>query len=78
MRNTYSLFDYGNFLKHTANDRGDPFIQLLPLTDVKQAHQEFVEVRLNGVDSTGDSAHALLPADQMKHSPISEAEKKKQ
>ncbi|TBU23206.1 aspartic peptidase A1 [Dichomitus squalens] len=78
MRNTYTLFDYGNFMENTAADRGDPFIQLLPLTDVNAAHKDFVQVRLNGVDTTGNSAHALLPASQMKHSPISEAEKKKQ
>ena len=78
MRNTYTLFDYGNFMENTAVDRGDPFIQLLPLTDASAAHKDFVQVRLNGIDTTGDSAHALLPASQMKHSPISEAEKKKQ
>ncbi|KAH9851502.1 acid protease [Lenzites betulinus] len=78
LRNTYTLLDYGNFMDDTANDRGDPFIQLLPVTNVTGAHADFVQVRLNGVDTTGDSAHALLPADQMQHSPISEAEKKKQ
>ncbi|KAI0632395.1 acid protease [Trametes polyzona] len=77
MRNTYTLLDYGNFLKHTANDRGDPFVQLLPLTDAAQAHQDFVQLRLNGVDTSGDAAHALLPVDQMQHSPISKEEKKK-
>ncbi|KAI1794873.1 aspartic peptidase A1 [Ganoderma leucocontextum] len=78
MRNTYTLLDYGDFMENTAVDRGDPFIQLLPLTNVAAAHNDFVQVRLAGVDTTGDSAHALLPADQMKHSPISAAEKKKE
>ena len=77
MRNVYTLLDYGNFLKNTKNDRGDPFVQLLPLTDAQQAHQEFVESRLNGVDTSGDAAHALLPVEQMLHSPISDEEKKK-
>ncbi|OSD07489.1 acid protease [Trametes coccinea BRFM310] len=77
LRNTYTLLDYGNFMENTASDRGDPYVQLLPVTDVNQAHKDFVQVRLNGVDTTGDSSHALLPADQMQHSPISEAEKKK-
>ncbi|KAI0755225.1 aspartic peptidase A1 [Daedaleopsis nitida] len=78
MRNTYTLFDYGNFLKHTQNDRGDPFVQLLPLNNAADAHEDFVQVRMGGVDSSGDASHALLPADQMQHSPISAAEKKKQ
>ncbi|KAI0357462.1 aspartic peptidase A1 [Trametes cingulata] len=77
LRNTYTLLDYGNFMENTASDRGDPYVQLLPITDVNAAHQDFVKVRLNGIDTTNDSAHALLPADQMQHSPISEAEKKK-
>lgn len=78
MRNTYTLFDYGNFMEDTANDRGDPFIQLLSVTDATEARQDFVQLRLNGVDTTNDTAHALLPTSQMQHSPISEAEKKKQ
>ncbi|KAI8978777.1 acid protease [Trametes punicea] len=77
LRNTYTLLDYGNFMENTASDRGDPYVQLLPLTDVNAAHKDFVQVRLNGVDTTGDPSHALLPPDQMQHSPISEAEKKK-
>ena len=78
VRNTYTLLDYGNFMENTAVDRSDPFIQLLPLTDRAAAHKDFVQVRLAGIDTTGDSAHALLPTDQMKHSPVSAAEKKKQ
>ncbi|RDX50356.1 aspartic peptidase A1 [Lentinus brumalis] len=78
MRNAYTLLDYGNFMENVANDLGDPFVQLLPVTDVAAARQDFVKVRLNGADTTNDSSHALLPADQMRHSPISEAEKKKQ
>ncbi len=65
-------------MENVANDLGDPFVQLLPVTDVAAARQDFVKVRLNGADTTNDSSHALLPADQMRHSPISEAEKKKQ
>ena len=78
MRNAYTLLDYGNFMENTAVDRGDPYVQLLPITDKKSAHEDFINVRLNGVDTTGDAQHALLPPDQMQHSPISEAEKKKQ
>ena len=77
MRNTYTLLDYGNFMENTAVGRGDPVIQLLPLTNAAAAHNDFVQVRLAGVDTTGNAAHALLPTDQMKHSPVSAAEKKK-
>ncbi|KAI0647782.1 acid protease [Trametes meyenii] len=78
MRNTYTLLDYGNFMENTASDRGDPYIQLLPVTDASAAKKEFIASRLNGQDTTGDSSHALLSSDQMQHSPISKAEKKKQ
>ncbi|CAL1712375.1 unnamed protein product [Somion occarium] len=77
VRNVYALMEYGNWVKNSKNDRNDPYIQLLPLTDKQAAHDDFVKVRMGGIDNTGDSAHALLPADQMKHSPISSAEKKK-
>lgn len=77
VRNAYSLMDYGNWVPHSKNDRDDPFIQLLPLTNKQSAHDDFVKVRMGGIDTSGDSSHALLPADQMKHSPISSAEKKK-
>lgn len=77
VRNAYALMDYGNWVPHSKNDRDDPFIQLLPLTNKQTAHDDFVKVRMGGVDKSGDSSHALLPADQMKHSPISSAEKKK-
>lgn len=77
VRNVYTLLDYGNFMENTANDRGDPFVQLLPLTNVQTAHDDFVQTRLGGVDTTNSSAHALLPASEQQHSPISEAEKKK-
>lgn len=69
--------DYGNWVPHSKNDRDDPFIQLLPITNKQAAHDDFVKVRMGGVDKTGDSAHALLPADQGQSSPVSSAEKKK-
>ncbi|KAH9933196.1 aspartic peptidase A1 [Epithele typhae] len=77
MRNVYALLDYGNFIDHSDVDQGDPFIQLLSLTDVASAKQDFVQVRLNGVDTTGSSSKALLPTSQEQHSPISAEEKKK-
>ena len=77
VRNTYTLFDYGDWVSESQNDRQDPYIQLLSVTNKTKAHEEFVQIRLNGVDSTGDPSHALLPPDQCKKSPLSPGEKKK-
>ncbi|KAI0248605.1 acid protease [Lactifluus subvellereus] len=76
LRNVYALFDYGNYIEASSNDRGDPYIQLLPLTDPTTAHTDFVSVRLNGTDTTGSASKALLPASQESHSPVSAKEKK--
>ncbi|CAA7262972.1 unnamed protein product [Cyclocybe aegerita] len=52
MRNVYSLFDYGDFIEgSTALE--DPYIQLLSITNMTEAHQDFVTVRLGGIDTTG-------------------------
>ena len=76
VRNFYTLFDYGNFVSDSSNDRGDPYIQLLPLTNPTTALADFVKVRMNGTDTTGSSSNILLPASQEAHSPVSAAEKK--
>lgn len=76
MRNTYTLLDFGNWIEN-SDDQGDPYIQLLSVTNPATAHSDFVTSRLGGVDTTGDSKWYLLPADQMQHSPVSEEEKKK-
>jgi len=75
LRNTYTLLDLGDWI-NSSNDRGGPFVQLLPITDVNAAHTDFVNVRLKGVDTSGDPQYNLLPISQMQHSPISEQEKK--
>lgn len=49
---------------------------MIPTTNVNTAHDDFVKVRLNGVDTTGDASQALLPVDQGQSSPESESEKK--
>ncbi|KAJ7914476.1 aspartic peptidase A1 [Mycena leptocephala] len=77
LRNAYTLMDFGDWVDGSSNDRGDPFIQLLPLTDATAAHADFVKVRLAGVDTTSDPQFALLPSSQQQHSPVSEEEKKK-
>ncbi|KAH9969732.1 aspartic peptidase A1 [Russula dissimulans] len=76
LRNFYALLDYGNFVSNTTNDRGDPYVQLLAVTDVATARADFINVRLNGTDATGSASQALLPASQESHSPVSAAEKK--
>lgn len=77
VRNTYSLFDYGDWVNEASNDRQEPYIQLLSVTNVAQAHADFVKVRMNGVDTSGSASQQLVPADQGQKSPVSKAEKKK-
>ncbi|EEB87452.1 hypothetical protein MPER_15191, partial [Moniliophthora perniciosa FA553] len=77
LRNTYTLMDFGNWVEGASTDRNDPYIQLLSVTDVNQAHADFVSLRLGGTDTTADAKWNLLPADQMQHSPVSDEEKKK-
>ncbi len=76
VRNVYALFDYGNYVDDTSNDRGDPYVQLLSVTDATSAHTDFVKTRLNGTDTTSSSSKTLLPASQESHSPLSPGEKK--
>jgi len=74
LRNTYTYIDFGNFVKGKSSY--DPFVRLLPITDRGAAHADFVKVRMNGIDVSGDAAHALLPPSQGKTSPESAQEKK--
>ncbi|KII90941.1 hypothetical protein PLICRDRAFT_107217 [Plicaturopsis crispa FD-325 SS-3] len=74
LRNTYTFIDFGNYVSTSSNDRGNPYVQLLPLTDPTTAHADFVNVRMGGQDNTGASQYALL--DKGQSSPESDAEKK--
>ena len=76
VRNAYTLIDFGNFVEGTSNDQGKPFVQMIPTTNINTAHDDFVKVRLNGVDTTGDPSQALLPASEGQSSPESAKEKK--
>ncbi|KAK7469159.1 hypothetical protein VKT23_003650 [Stygiomarasmius scandens] len=60
LRNTYSLFNFGDFVDGSADNVADPYIQLLSVLDKEKAHHEFVIARLGGQDTTG-SQPALLP-----------------
>ncbi|KAJ3553823.1 hypothetical protein NP233_g12560 [Leucocoprinus birnbaumii] len=75
LRNAYTLLDSGDWI--SSGKQGDPYIQLLSVTNPAAAHSDFVKARLGGVDTSGSSQYALLPASQMQHSPVSEEEKKK-
>lgn len=76
LRNTYTLLDYGDWVDESSIDTGSPFIQLLPLTNTAQAHDDFVKARLGGVDTTGAASQALVPESEAQSSPESAAEKK--
>ncbi|KAL5512740.1 hypothetical protein ACEPAG_3006 [Sanghuangporus baumii] len=76
LRNTYTLIDLGNFVASAPKSTESGFVQLLSLTDTQKAHDDFVQVRMGGVDSTGDSKYYLVPASEGQKSPESSAEKK--
>ena len=54
---------FGDFVDGSLSKVGDPFIQLHSITDPAEAHQDFVQQRLGGVDTTG-SQHLLPPSDE--------------
>ncbi|TDL23433.1 acid protease [Rickenella mellea] len=61
MRNTYTLINFGDFVDGSSTSVADAYIQLLSITNVTDAHSDFVKIRLGGVDTTGTQA-LLLPA----------------
>lgn len=77
VRNTYTLLNYGNFINGGSNSN-NPYVQLLPLTNVESAVNDFINVRTNGQNLINSSQYALLPASQQQHSPESAEEKKQQ
>ncbi|KIM80490.1 hypothetical protein PILCRDRAFT_822588 [Piloderma croceum F 1598] len=61
MRNFYTLINYGDFVVGTTS-KAAPYAQLLSTSNnTAQVHQEFVQARLNGVDTTG--SQTLLTPD---------------
>ena len=55
------LIDFGDFVDGASSKKGDPYIQLLSLTqDLAEAHSHFVNMRQMGVDQSGN--FHLLPA----------------
>ena len=53
VRNTYSLFNFGDFVDGSDSNVAAPYMQFLSVTDPKRAHNDFVNLRLGGVDTTG-------------------------
>lgn len=53
VRNAYMLINFGDFVQGRTDKVADPYIQLLPLTEATEAHEDFVSLRLSGVDTTG-------------------------
>ncbi|KAI0823632.1 aspartic peptidase domain-containing protein [Trametes gibbosa] len=59
LRNAYILMNFGDFVDGSQTQVGDPFVKLLALTDPAEAHEDFVQQRLGGIDTTGQQT--LLP-----------------
>jgi len=53
LRNAYMLVNFGDFVDGKQDKIADPYVQLLPTTEIAEAHKDFVQVRLNGIDTTG-------------------------
>ena len=60
MRNAYALINFGDFVDGGLNT-APPFVQLLSITNSTQAHQDFVNARLGGVDKANyNNAYLVL------------------
>ncbi|KAI9508862.1 hypothetical protein F5148DRAFT_1350817 [Russula earlei] len=59
LRNFYTLFDYGNFVSNTTNDRGDPYVQLLSVTDPVAALADFVKESHSPISSAERKQHLI-------------------
>ena len=67
VRNVYFLANYGDFVGGGPENVSDPYIQLLPITDMKAAHNDFVTLRQGG--DTSYKQPLLLPPGQGQTSP---------
>lgn len=51
------LVNFGDFIDGKENKVANPYVQLLSTTDdIAEAHNDFVQVRLKGIDSTKDQS----------------------
>ncbi|THV05264.1 acid protease [Dendrothele bispora CBS 962.96] len=62
LRNTYILFNFGDFVDGSADNVADPYIQLLSVNDKSQNHVDFVNARLNGKDDDSSTHSSSRPA----------------
>jgi hypothetical protein len=54
LRNAYMLANFGDFIDGSSVNKINPYIQLLSITnDTAETHSDFVNVRLNGSDTSG-------------------------
>ncbi|ESK90521.1 aspartic peptidase a1 [Moniliophthora roreri MCA 2997] len=68
LRNAYTLFNFGDFVAGSnGTKRGNPYIQMLSTTEPSEAHSDFVQVRLEGVDTT--DGQTLGPGKQRNSTP---------
>ncbi|TFK87530.1 acid protease [Polyporus arcularius HHB13444] len=63
LRNVYLLMTFGDVVDDSVTMVDGPFMQILPITQPSQAHIDFVQERLNGVDTTGSTTFLPLPND---------------
>ena len=68
LHNTYLLIDFGDFVDGQDGKTADPYIQLSPVTNMTNAHHDFVTVWLSGEDHL-DTQQKLLSFGQSKKSP---------
>ncbi|KAN0127405.1 Aspartic peptidase domain containing protein, partial [Lactarius tabidus] len=61
LRNVYLLINYGDYVDG-AKTKASPYVQLLSTTDPASAHRNFINVRLNGTDTTGSQMFAAAPS----------------
>ncbi|KAK7469155.1 hypothetical protein VKT23_003645 [Stygiomarasmius scandens] len=55
LRNTYILFNFGNFVGGSSSNVANPYIQLLSINDKTKIHTDFVNARLGGNDPNNNS-----------------------
>jgi len=57
LRNVYTLINFGDFIAGSTS-KAAPYIQFLSITNPSDAHTDFVNARLNGVDTTNNMFNA--------------------
>ncbi|KAG9025111.1 hypothetical protein FRB95_010563 [Tulasnella sp. JGI-2019a] len=68
LRNVDLLLDYGNFSLETSTDQVAPYIQLLATTNATEAHNDFINVRIN---NSSNSTSTSTPSNSKSAATIS-------